>query len=368
MIIEKVGRIKQWRFIKIFLVSVLIVSLVVAAAYQPTPNYNSNSWISMSIALGASVLTVVSILTSVLTSAENDRRAEFRDTLNEILKRLEAKAPIYEQNDRSLIPLYANSRQTIAQLIEQRSPLRYSEGIIGFASFFMFLISVFLVIFGWSFSWIVGSFLFGVGFLIIYLFYCINEFLSMDRFSSIPKVKGSLELLSITLNGEKVAMNPDSTNKVFHIPLTRETKKIGFKVRFMGEVRNGFLHAVVRYQNGLESHIPDRNTYLIDFGFIDNYRLTLLERLDTGIIQKIESFELQFDVVVRSTPESVENPVIVKQIPISILGNRDVYRYCSVPDDYVIESIKLRIWEDPHYQPNYKRREVDLITILPVRV
>jgi hypothetical protein len=341
---------------------ILIIPLIIAAGYQTTPNYNPNDWIGMSIAFGAAALTLVSILTSFLTSAENDRRTEFRETLNQIYDRLEKKSIIYESFDRSLKPLYDSAKIELQRQIEIRSPLKYSEGIFGFISFFLFLFSIFFVIFGWSFQWIVGSFLLGVGVLVNYLVYCIFEFYKMDVFSSVPEINGALEILFISINGEKVELSSTREN-TYEVPIPKDVQKIEFQVRFSGETRNGFLHAVVKYTNGIETHYPDRNTYLIDFGFIDNYRLTLLEPLDTGVIQTLNSTILIFDLVLRS--KANENTIIAQNIPISILGIKNVFRYCSLPDDFNVESIKLRIWEDPYYKPNYKRRKVTELTILP---
>jgi len=359
MLIQTLSRKRLLTYI---LVPILIIPLILAAGYQPTPDYNPNDWINMSIALGAAALTLVSILTSFLTSVENDRRVDFRDTLNQLYDRLEKKSTIYESFDRSLKSLYDGAKRDLQHQIEIRSPLKYSEGIFGFISFFFFLFSIFFVIFGWSFQWIVGSFLLGVGIIVNYLVYCIYEFNKMDVLASIPDINGALDILFITINGEKAELSSNVEN-TYEISIPKDVQRIGFQVRFSGETRNGFLHAVVRYTNGLETHYPDRNTYLIDFGFTDNYRLTLLESLDTGVIQTVNSTILNFDLVLRS--KDSENSLVARNVPISILGIKNVFKYCLLPDEFIVESIKLRIWEDPYYKPNYKRRKVNELTILP---
>ena len=53
-------------------------------------------------------------------------------------------------------------------------------------------------------------------------------------------------------------------------------------------------------------------------------------------------------------------------MPVEGLGKRKVYKYCSIPKDFQVSAIEIRVYEDPFYKPNYKRRAIDLITVRPI--
>lgn len=54
--------------------------------------HEAGVWAEVSIAAGASALTIVGIITALLTSRENDRRKEFNEDLTLMLVGLEKKA------------------------------------------------------------------------------------------------------------------------------------------------------------------------------------------------------------------------------------------------------------------------------------
>ena len=123
------------------------------------------------------------------------------------------------------------------------------------------------------------------------------------------------------------------------------------------------MHATVRYSNGLVSFVPDVNTFLANFGFIDDYHLTLLEReFDTGIIQTENSLDLPFELILRSNKGTEENPMIAKGF-IESLGEKAIFKNCSLNENFLTTTIELRMYEDPLYKPNSKRREVDCIIL-----
>lgn len=201
-----------------------------------------------------------------------------------------------------------------------------------------------------------------------YVIYCAKEFAKIDKFSFPPKKKGKLTLQRVKINGEPVHFRNENSDKATKfVNFTQKIERLEFKIRFEGHVRNGFLHATVKYTNGRVSYIPDSNTYLSNFGFVDDYTLTPLEKeFDTGVLQGNGPVDLLFDLVLRSRKETDENPVIARGF-IDRLGGKNIYRYCSIPEDFLVDSIEIRVLEDPFFKSNYKRREVDCITLRPRR-
>jgi hypothetical protein len=200
--------------------------------------------------------------------------------------------------------------------------------------------------------------------LVGYFTYVIEEFAAMDKFSRMRKKNGNLTILDIKINGTHIPF--ELKNKEISLTLNSKIERIEFKVRFEGTVRNGFLHAIVRYSNGLSSHIPDSNTFLANIGFIDNYHLTLLEKeFDTGVIQTDNannSLDLPFELILRSSKNTDENPIIAKAF-IEQLGLKSIFKYCSLTDNFVTTTIELRMYEDPLYRASFKGREVDCIIL-----
>jgi len=353
-------KLRLHHILTLALVFIMIVVLALIEV-EATDLFRPDNWAAMSIGFGASILTLVGIITSILTSNENNRRTEFIENLNIVLKKIEDKIRI--NPDRSLTEIYENSKKTIKALIDNMLPMKYSEGITGILSFYFFLVSAFIAVIGWKFKFVFGFFLFGIALSVGYVAYCVIEFAKIDSSSSLPKKKGELELQAVKVNGRTLPF--ETIGKEIFISSSQRIERIEFKVRFKGTVRNGFFHAIVRYTNGLASHIPDSNTYLANFGFVDDHILTLLEKeADTGVLQKSEQLDLSFDLILRSSKGTEENPLILKAF-IERLGEKDIYKYLSIPDDFVVNVIEIRIYEDPFFKPTYKRREIDCITIHP---
>lgn len=345
----------------VILVIVLVVIIRIGLFdFQKTANFRPDNWAEMSFAVGASILTLVGIITSIVVSNENNRRSEFKDNLTFVMNKVIDKARI--NPDRSLTEIYDNSEQQLRAVINERSPLKYSDGIIGILSFFCFLLSALFALENINFKWIYGLFLIGVALLVGYVVYGIVEFEKIDRFSRLPEKRGTLSLLSVRINGQ--ALHFDSESREPIIAIQDRIRRMELGVRFEGRVRNGFFHAVFRYRNGMSTHIPEQNTYLGDIVFADGWNLVISpdKRLDTGIIQSNGPVELLFEVC----RDITENPQI-REIEIPRLGRREIHRYCSIPDNYALESIELRVFEDPLFRSSYKRRQVDLITIRPER-
>lgn len=326
---------------------------------RTTEAFKPDSWAEMSFAIGASILTLVGIITSIVLSNENDRRREFIDDLTFVLNKLKYKARI--NPDRSLSRVYENSDERFSAIIADRSPLKYSDGIIGILSFFFFLTSGIIALENLYFKWIYGTFLTGVALLVGYVVYCIFEFKKIDGFSRLPELgERNLTLFSVSINGQSIHFDAESREPV--IAVYSRIRRMEFGVRLEGQVRNGFFHAVIRYRNGQSTHIPEPNTYLGDTEFADGLNLVISpnKRLDTGILQNNGPVELLFEVC----KDMTENPII-REIEVSRLGRREMRQYCSIPANYAIESIELRVWEDPLYQSSHKRREVAILTVLP---
>jgi len=339
-----------------------IFFLVLLTDIEATELYDPNSWASMSIAFGASILTVVGIITSVVTSNVNDRRAEFIDLQNNILNIVEERERIIQ--DTELNKYYKNSKNKIIELIEERAPMKYSESYIGFASFFLFLSSVILAIYGVYYKFILGSFLLGIGLLSGYVSYCVIEFWKIDQYSFFPDKDGKLEILSVNVNGkdEKLLDNIGDKVRVLLLPENITIDVIEFKVKFRGKLRNGFLHSIVKYIDGSESHIPDRYTSLLAFGFIKNFLLTTINGIDTGMLHNDNPIELLLRIIIRSPKGGKDNKFLMRR-SVPPYGEQDIYTFCSVPNDVKIDNINIRMYEDPLYRPKYKRRTVDLIRI-----
>lgn len=343
----------------LFVLVLVVIFRIAPFDFKTTNTFRPRNWAEMSIAVGASILALVGIITSIVVSNENNQRGQFVDELTNIMDKLRERASI--NADRSLTQIYDNSVQKMSETIDERLPLKYSDGIIGIISFFCFLLSALSALENITFKWVYGLFLTGVALLVGYVVYCILEFEKIDRFSRLPEMEGNLTLLSVRINGEAIPFNSDR-EPVIAIP--RRIRRLEFGVRFEGQVRNGFFHAVIRYRNGQSTHIPEPNTYLGDTVFAEGRILVISpdKRLDTGILQSNGPVELLFDVC----RDISENPQI-GETEISGLGRRGIHRYCSIPEDYILESIELRVFEDPLFKSNYKRREIDLITVRPER-
>lgn len=323
---------------------------------EPTELWKPDSWATLSVAVGATMLTLVSIITSILVSNENNRRTEFIEDFTLVFDRLEDKQRT--NPDRSLTAIYDNSMRKMRTLTDEMSPLKYSEGLIGMLSFFLFLFSAISAIIGNPFKLTIGYFGIGIILLIGYFIYIIEEFTKIDRLSTLPKKSGELTLLTARLNGEN--RHFEMRGKEAFVQYNERITRMEFRARFAGYVRNGFLHATVKYADNVVSYVPDVNTYISRFVFADGYHLTIEpdRRLDTGILQSNDPVELSIDVC----RDIAENSTI-GEVEVSRIGRKPVHRFCSVPENSIVNTVGLRIWEDPLYKANYKRRDIDLITV-----
>jgi hypothetical protein len=355
------SKAKHVRFYQIFIAMSIIITVYAIYVGKPAPTklYTPDSWAQMSISVGAAALTVVAIIASIVVSNENNKRAEMTDSLTIISNKIEEKKRL--NPDRSLDNIYDSSKNAIDDAIARFSPMKYFVSLIGFMSFIVLLWSAFSAIFGYSFAWILASFLFGVYLLLGYVLYVVDEFLIMDRLSSSAKRKGELTMLAMKING--VLHKPAIKDKKGTIKANQLIERVEFKLRFNGNVKNGFLHATVKYVDGNVSYIPDANTFLCLFGFANDFRLVLLEKdLDTGVLQMKGSIDLSFELILRSRKRSEINPLIGTGF-IDRLGMQEIYKQCSIENDVRIAAIELRMYEDPFYKQNFKRREVDCITL-----
>jgi hypothetical protein len=187
----------------------------------------------------------------------------------------------------------------------------------------------------------------------------VEEFVTMDMLSSPKNKNGELILQDVRING--VHREFEQNKKVLSFTVGK-AEKMEFKVRFKGNVRNGFLHATVNHSNGV-AFVPDVNTFLADFGFRDDFGLTLRDAFDTGLLYISGKYDLCFELVLRSKKDSEENPLIAKGVYVGMYGKKDLYQNCSLPENISIRSVELRMFEDPLYKANFKRREVDCITL-----
>ena len=343
---------------------VLVIIIVFISPIVPGSAYNPNNWASMSIAFGASGLTLVGILTSILASNENNIRNELIEILNRIIIRLEDKER--ENPDRSYLDLYSNAKNRIRKQIELNAPMKFKEGLLGIFAFYFFMISVLSALDGWIFKITYGSFYLGMAFIVGYVTYLIEEFLKIDARSKIPPKNGSLELLAVKVNGNAVDFNLEEKSKEVFIFSAPKIDRIEFKVKFKGKIRNGFLHAVIRYENNLESHIPDANTNLLKLGFLNDFMLVIYGGEDTGVLQIEDTLDLSFDIPLRIEKGTHENRKL-GDMNHPQLGIMPLYQHLSILEDFLVNSIEVRMYEDPLFRPNYKRREVDKITIYPSR-
>lgn len=350
-----------------FIILGFLAILTYFLSFLPEPSglYRPDNWASISISLGASILTLVGIIATIVTSNENNRRAELDGVLSNIEKRAITKRD--NTHDKKLIQIYEDSIKKIRKMKESIVLIKYQESAIGIISFFFFLASSFYAIIGSPFFFVLGFFLFGMLFLIGYIIYIVEEFSIIDKSSFPEKNTCTLSLLEVQINNQNREFK--TLNKKISISINEKIKTIKFKVRLTGTVKNGFLHAIAKYAKPnefFESHIPDRNTNLMNFGFITNYQLILMpqeKQFDTGILQLKGSIELDFDVVLRSEKNSTENPKVT-DLPVMPFGTIPVYNYCSVTEGFVVDSIELRLYEDPYFKPDYKRVEKDCLTVI----
>jgi len=354
-------RTRRIRFYQVSIVFWIVISLayVILGNPVPTENYRPDDWASMSIEVGAAVLTLVAIITAIVLSNENARRTEFTDNLNAVLNKIDEKKRL--NPDRSYYALYDTSKERIQALIDSVPRLRYAESVVGIMSFYLFLGSALLALLNYDFAVTLTFFLFGISMLIGYIFYVIEEFRNTDRLSHEKKKEGNLTLLAHKVNGVLLPLATSGQRTSLHV--NQRIERIEFKVNFKGKVRNGFLHATVKFSNGLVSFIPDANTFLANFGFANDYTLVLLEReFDTGLLQTSEPRDFDFELVLRNVRGSELNPLVATGF-IERLGSQQIYKHCSVPNDNSIIAIELRMYEDPFYKSNYKRREVACIVM-----
>jgi len=346
-----------------------IIIIIIFVDFTPAVEFDINNWAEISVACGASILTVVGIITSVLTSNENDRRTEFIDIQNKILSVIDGRLNYID--DKEIDTLYNNAKNKINQLIEKRGLMKYNESFIGFASFLAFLISAYYAIIGLSFRVVFGYFLIGLGLIFCYLLYCVLEFIKMDAFNEPLSKRGKIEKeLTVKINGVKANLLDDPTKKEKVIESSPEFiyNNIEIDTTFEGLLRNGFFHVIIGYTNDKNTHIPHRITSLLNFGFIDDYDLAVYGGEDTGILHADGKVNVNFYIPLRNKINSDSNKLLVKDINFPLRGRRDVYEYPSIPKDVFVKYIILRYFEDPYYQPKYKRSELDMLKIRITRV
>jgi len=363
-----IDRYKKWakkksplRLYQIFLVLFIIILSIFFPLSNPpsSTSFSADNWAQMAISIGASVLTLLAIIVAIGLSNENIKRLDFNEILTSLINKIEEKKR--NNPDRTIDELYDASEEKIQAVADSVPILKYTESLLALLSFVFFLLSAIFAVMNFRFVFALGTFAYATVFLIGYLTYVIEEFANMDKYSRAIKKKGSLELLDIRINGTHRQF--EVQNKVVNLTLRRLLERLELTVRIKGNIRNGFLHATVRYRNNWVSYIPDCNTYLGSFGFVDDYHFTLLEKqYDTGILQVDGSIELDFEIPLRISKNTEDNPLIASGF-VENLGIKQIYKHCSVPADILIDSIELRIYEDPLYRPNSKRREIDCITL-----
>jgi hypothetical protein len=309
----------------------------------------------ISISIGAAVLSLVAIISGILTSNENNRRNEQNDIFNRVKNRIEEKERI--NLDISFNDIYNNSKNVFNKLIDLNKPLKYSESIIGIFSFYSFLITIIVDILNGPFIFEFFMFLIGLSSTVGYVLYIVDEFYKIDKMSIIPDIKSTIKLLSIKFNDDYNKINDP---KNVHLTINDVIRRIECKIEVIGEIRSGFLHTTIIYGNGMQSFIPDRNTFLMEFGFIRDYILTLLQGEDTGLLQGKINSVFDFNILIHD--QKNEKTLIAKgDVPPFV--NVEIYKNCTIPDNVPIKEIQIRLYEDPLYRPNYKRRVSDTIII-----
>lgn len=340
----------------------IILFYVVFSDIQSTMEYDPNSWAKMSIALGASMLTVVGIFASIMTSDENSRRAEFTDIQNKIRKIVEGRERYMP--DGELKNQYNNTLNKIDMLIEERAQLRFKQSYVGFGSFFSFLISAMSAIFGLQFEMIWAFFLVGIGLIIGYVSDCIIEFDKMDKDLIEPaRSTARLGIQTIMVNDQEhiLYVHQSIAQKLQLFIPGGKIEVLDIPITFQGIVRNGHLHAIITYDNNKETHIPHRDTFLMDMGFIDDYQLATYGGEDTGVLNSEGEISLTFNIPLRIDAEDKE--LVAENVDFQWVGGKDVYKNPSLSDDFRVRHILLRMLEDPYHRPNRGRREIAKIEI-----
>lgn len=341
-----------------------ILYYVVFSDIRPTMEYDPNNWVRMSIALGASMLTVVGIFASIMTSDENSKRAEFTDIQDKIKEIVEGRERYMPEGE--LKEQYKNTLNKINMLIEERAPLRFRQSYVGFGSFFLFLFSAMSAIFGLEFKIIWFFFLGGVGLIIGYISDCIIEFDKMDRDLTEPaRSSARLEIPNIMVNDQECILYYNRENDQKLLLISDRINVLNIPINFQGIVRNGFLHAIITYVSNEKTYIPHRDTFLMGMGFVDNYRLAIYEGQDTGVLNFEDSedeISLTFNIPLRIRT-GTEGNKLLRVVDLQYLGKKDVYEHPYLSDDFRVIQIALRMMEDPFYRPKRKRREIAGIII-----
>lgn len=355
----------HYRKIIILVITALIILAGVRVApfeFETSQFYNPTNWAGVSIAIGAAILTLVGIITSIVVSNENDRRVEVVDNLDFVLEKVKQKARI--NANLSFKEMYDNSEQKIEEAIIERSRLNYSDGTIGLISFFCFVISSVLAIESFEFKWVYFTFLLGLALIVGYVTYCLFQFRIIDKLSQLPEKNGNLSLRSVRINGEDIHF--DRNNKAHNLTYTNLIRRMGFGLKFTGQVRNGFFHATVIYKKDDDqsklgiTYVPEPNTYLGNTVFADGVVLVISpdKRLDTGIMQSDKPVEIFFEICKGFTDNEQ-----IGETEIQAIGKKPIRKYCSIPEGFHIELIEFRVYEDPLFRSSYKRREVDTLTV-----
>ena len=106
--------------------------------------------------------------------------------------------------------------------------------------------------------------------------------------------------------------------------------------------------------------MPDSLTSLLQYGFVDDFTLAIYGGEDTGILQIDGSINLQFNISIRG------ERIFVTKMNVPYRDLVTIFQYCTAPQDFFVETIEVRVYEDPYYKANVNRRAVDMFELRPV--
>ena len=193
--------------------------------------------------------------------------------------------------------------------------------------------------------------------------FCLCDFCKIDDLNTIPDPKGELTIKYVKIDGQIQEIADVRNSDELWFDVHNVINDFEINVDFSGNLRNGHLHSIIKFDNNTESHVPDRGTFLMDFGFFDDYRLFVYGGVDTGFIQSNNgTINLSFNYSIRKTPTTND---LLEEATIAPFGLKKIYKYGSMPSHVKIKQIELRIIEDPMFRPNFKRRVVHSIILKP---
>lgn len=328
--------------------------------------------LTLSISLAAATLTMISIVTALPLSQANRRIRNKSRLLRGYVSRLRDRiatrfARRRDMYGRELTASEANSaielNQKAIEQIEQEllrtNPLSYNirEGLSASCVLICSSVSSAIGVYQETepdltmlFTLLTYSlFSMGLALFSTYLFNILQDIREIQRVSrSVARVWGRLRVYQIVADTRRLVFDPDQNEDALVRVDVGNLRMLRLLVEFEGRVVNGFFDAYMTLSNEttISIWVPDRNTFLSEFGHEHGLRLVYLEPdYYTGMLQGVCTFEdtkllLEYPLRTLHRPRRRRFGVVTLSHP-----------WYEIPEDLAIRRISLRVYEDPLYFP-----------------